>query len=218
MPDPVTRKTHNYDPDNFKVPEFRKDKNGKLDPTDYQAAVGLKDFMQRNDVLFINGDHHWEANNKGTVTFGDKVVQLNDKEKAMFKKLSDGLFRRLDAGDNGTHDGVVGGKDIDTAIKTPWKLHGQSTSKEGYWTDPAESLSITEQQAKERIQAFYKERGGGLYLRKFEWIANVSGTDDLKTGDPTLVQAAVMFLKHSDKVDADKDGYISYTEIRNWKI
>jgi len=57
MIDPAARKTPHYDPSNFKVPEFRKDKDGKLRPTDYQAAVALKDFMQRNNQLFINKDH-----------------------------------------------------------------------------------------------------------------------------------------------------------------
>ncbi|MEC4719775.1 hypothetical protein RY831_11495 [Noviherbaspirillum sp. CPCC 100848] len=233
MSDPVTRKTHNYDPNNFKVPEFRKDKDGKLDPTDYQAAVGLKDFMQRNNVLFVNGDHQWEANSKGTVTFGDRVVQLNDQEKAMFKKLSDGLLDRLDAGDNGTHDNVVGGKDIDKAIRNSWILHGNKTSSEGYWTDPNKSVSTTKQQAKERLVELM-EKGHGARDPKgeqtfssgtIESAVNRQRLADLKKNefdkyldDPTAVQGFVLLHKDFHNVDTDKNGNLTLEELKNWKV
>ncbi|MEC4719777.1 hypothetical protein RY831_11505 [Noviherbaspirillum sp. CPCC 100848] len=243
MSDPVTRKTSNYDPNNFKVPEFRKNKDGKLDPTDYQAAVALKDFMQRNDMLFFNEDQLKEGNEKGTVANGDRAIQLNDKEKAMFKKLSDGLFNRLDAGDNDTHDGVVGGRDIDKSIKTSWKLHGDKTSEEGYWKDPTASLSMTPHQAKEHLLKYMDENKDNHLVPYYsskdnkvisrEILENAINFHKFETrfkdgiDDPEVIQALILLRKDFDKVNiGDSENlnsggdefFLTLEEIKKWKV
>jgi len=163
------------------------------------------------------------------VTFGDKVVQLNDQEKAMFGKMVYGLFDRLDAGDNDTHDKVVGGKDIDRAIKDKsWYLHGDETSPDGHWKDPSASISMKPEQIKEHLVNFLqgdnpslRPSDSALPRNKLDFLISHqrhAGTQDQFINDPALVQSLMLLKKNFNNVDSDKDGGISVDEIKNWKI
>lgn len=231
MPDPVGRKAHNFDPNSFEVPEFRKNKDGSLNPTNYQAALALRDFMKRNNEMFLNVDHYMEANTKGTVTFGDRVVQLNDQEKAMFRKMQDGFFNRLDAGTNDSHDGWVGVEDINDAIRKSWKLHGTETSPKRYWKDPEESISMTQQQVKEialQVSDKVNESGKEINRSIIDIMINMHRYDgslifgnrltSADIDDPNVIQAMVLIRKDLTKIDTDKSGGISRDEIQNWKV
>jgi len=228
MIDPAARKTPHYDPSNFKVPEFRKDKDGSLDPTHYQAAVALKDFMRRNNALFVSADQLWEANNKGTVTLGDNVVQLNDQEKAMFKKLSHSLFDRLDGGTNSTHDGLVGIQDIDDAIRQSWKLHGPEKSPDGKWKEPMSDSTMTRPEAKQALQGWMKDAKSGKYgfedpnnafinrhiISEITLHHKFHGT----TVDPRQIEAMYLIKHHFDVIDANQDMLITPDEVDNWQV
>lgn len=235
MPDPVGRKTHNFDPDSFKVPKFRTDEQGNLNPTDYQAAMALRNFMKRNNEPFITREHLSEANSKGTVTFGDRVIQVNAQDSAMFAKLQGGLFNRLDAGTNGTHDGVVGVEDINDAIRNSLSLHGNQV---GHWTSPAESASTTKQQGKERLLALLEDNKGSFNsndkqfkLEEVHYAINDHKVFDKTKENVTIfadgaiflddrasVEAFSLLLKDFDMVDTDKNEVASVEEIRNWQI
>ncbi|WP_151633684.1 hypothetical protein [Noviherbaspirillum aerium] len=232
MPDPVTRKTHKYDPDNFKVPEFRKDKDGNFAPTDYQTAVALKDFMKRNDMLFLTYDQMWEAVQKGTVTNGDRVTQVNDREKAMFDALRwDGLIARIDAADgkgNGVHDKILGGDDIDAAIKNGF-IHADKASPDRHWKDPMSRVTIPKPEAKERLVAFMEGGHGGLSDGDIVWDKDrvseaiehhrsVNNKGYVNIDNPALIEAFMLFNKDFDNVDGNTDGFINLEELKNWKV
>lgn len=130
----TTQKTgsYNFDPKNYTDPDFRK-KDGTYQLTDYQAAVTVRNWMHENwQGRMISEDGLGVALASGKI--GD--ITLTEQQKAAFTRFSENnraLFHRLDAGENGTHDGQFGEWDIDAAIKNG-RLHGAGEhSKNGHW-------------------------------------------------------------------------------------
>lgn len=217
---------HNFDPNSYEAPEFRKDKDGNYDPTTYQTATGLRKFMHEKNLPFISKDQANEAVEKGTITVDGKVITLNDKEKVMFGKLSDGLFDRLDAGTTDTHDGWLGIKDINDSVKQSWKLHGTEKSKEGYWTDPRSNSKMTLDEAKQIGGDLLKSGVASTWKR--EHLDNMINQqkygvlEDNKLvmkyiDDPRVLEALHVLRNNWDDVDVNKDG-LSNSEINAWRV
>lgn len=216
-------RTRNYDPNNFEDPQFRKDKEGKFDPTTYQTARGMKAFMKEHGMPFLSGEQVWEAVNKGTVTHNGKTIELNDKQKTMFGKLSGGLFERLDAGTNNTHDNWVGVKDIDDAVKQSWKLHGTETSKEGYWTDPMSKSRMKGADATKIATDWMKGQGfQSLDLKEIDAILNsqkyAKDNAPKNIDDPRLLEALYLLRNNFNVIDSSKNNALEMSEINGWKV
>lgn len=215
-------KTRNFDPNSFEVPEYRKDKDGKHDPTTYQAALGLRKFMHDNNLSFITRDQVNSATN-GSFTADGKEISLSDQDKAMFNRLkTQGLFNRLDAGTTNSQDGVIGIQDINDAISKSWKLHGSEASNSGHWKDPSQS-GMSKAEAKEILNAA-KDQHGFHYLTRGsidELINNQSHrTKDGSTvdADPRLIAALYMLGKDFDGVNTDGNHYLDREELEAWKV
>lgn len=222
MGTPVSGKNNKFDPNSYQVPDYRKDKDGKLDPTTYQAAMGLRNFMHENDLQFIDRE---QVNNaaKGSFSANGKEIALSDEDKAMFDRLKrQGLFNRLDAGSTNTQDGVIGIKDINDAIAKAWKLHGTETSNSRHWKDPSES-DMTKAEGKEVVNAA-KDTHGFHYLTR-TGIDEIINNQNHRTkngstvdADPRLLAALYMVGKDFDAINTDGNHYLDHAELEAWRV
>jgi len=213
----------NFKPDSFETPNYRKDKDGKYDPTTYQGAMGLRKFLHDNDMPFVSRIQATEAVNKGTITRDDNsVINLSDPEKAMFRRvMNQGLFNRLDAGTTNTQDGWIGVQDINDATKQTWKLHGAERSPTGKWADPGTNPGMTDDEAGQLVLDGMQKHGiNYIQHNGIEAIANNQNhrTKDGSTvdADPRFIQALLKVGKEFDDINSDNNHYLDADELNNW--
>lgn len=226
---------HNFDPSNYNAPVV-KPKNGEYQLTDYQAALTARSWMHKNmpggmiDAGFIQQVRD-QGNTPGpiTVDVDGKKLTLTEQEKAAFLKFHENgntLFRRLDGGENGTHDFLMGEWDIDAAIKNG-RLHGAAQhSKEGYWRNRNSEMSTDE--ASRVLNDYFTEKFGSNWTinqQDLKTLANAhgmhvpteNGKEFVMIDDPAVIRAAGLLLDKWGEVqigEANSIGFLSKEELQ----
>ncbi len=201
------QKKYNFDPTNYVTPEYKK-KNGEYQLTDYQAAITVRNWMHANmPGGMINGGMlsqlaKLDKLGSGAHTVDGKTYNFTEQEKAAFRKFNeDGatLFRRLDSGENGTHDFQMGEWDIDAAIKNG-RLHGTTQhSAQGYWRNRNEDMPPA--QAAEVLDDYLTEKvGNGWTVKEKDlrligdshgmYLNTKNGREFVMIDDPEVIRAA----------------------------
>lgn len=110
-------RAHNFRPDDYNAPQVKLGADGKYNLTDYQAALTVRSWMHKNmpGQMISGATLHEVLGQTGPgpayINVNGKPVELSEQERAAFLKFSDknsALFRRLDGGENGTHDHLMG--------------------------------------------------------------------------------------------------------------
>lgn len=228
------QKTHNFDPNNYTTQDYRK-KDGSYQLTDYQAALTVRNWMHDNmpggmmdHTLIDQVNAQKDGPGPVTVDLNGKKVTLTDQEKAAFLKFRENgstLFRRLDGGENGTHDFLMGEWDIDQAIKNG-RLHGSAEhSKEGHWRN--RNGDMPHAQAAEVLDDYLTEKFGSDWsvkqgdLRQIAnshgmYVPNENGYEFVMIDDPEVIRAAGLVLDDWSNVqngEGNSVGILSQKEL-----
>lgn len=220
----IPSRRHNFDPNSYEAPRFRRDRNGRDDPTTYQAAMGLRKFMHDKNLPFISRDNASQAALRGSFTVNGRQITVNEQERAMFRRInSQGLFNRLDAGTTNSQDGWIGVRDINAAIGQSWKLHGAERSRNQQWRDPATQSRMTTAEAKQVVNNMVQNSNMHYLMRGGinEIINNQSHRDRngrTVSADPRLISALYMLGREFDEVNTDGNHYLDRRELREWEI
>lgn len=227
-------KTHNFDPNNYTTPEYKK-KDGDYKLTDYQAGTTIRNWMHKNTpgemlgVDLIKKVNQEPKEGSSTVTVGGKTYTFSEQEKAAFRKLAEddaALFNRLDSGENGSHDLLIGEWDITAAIKNG-RIHGAAQhSDDGHWRN--RNKDMPPGQAAEVVDDFLSQKMGDNWTLQREDLRRMASSHNYwdkdkgglqKINDPEIVRAVGVLLDNWDKVqmgEGNSVGTFSKKEIEKF--
>lgn len=224
---------YNFDPTNYVTPEYKK-KNGEYQLTDYQAAITVRNWMHANmPGRMINREMlselaKLEKSGSGAHTVNGKTYNFTEQEKAAFRKFDDNgatLFRRLDSGENGTHDFQMGEWDIDAAIRNG-RLHGAAQhSEEGYWRNrnkdmpPAQAAEVLDDYLTGKLGDGWTVKENDLRLvgnSHGMYVNTNNGREFVMIDDPEVIRAAGVALDNWSKLqvgEGNSVGILSQAEL-----
>lgn len=235
MTDATSARNYNFRPDDYSTPKVKTGEDGSYKLTDYQAALTVRSWMHQNmPGQMINGATLREVlDQKGPgpahINVNGKAITLSEQERAAFKKFADensALFRRLDGGENGTHDHYMGSWDIDAAIKNG-RLHGTAQhSPEGYWRNRNDEMPPAK--AGDVLNDFFSRTLGNDWSPTHNdltsianahgmWTNTKDGKKFMPIDDPDVTRAAGVLLDNWGNVqigEGNSVGILSKEELQ----